>query len=485
MTVQASAGCTARNQARATPSSTINPLDYLECYNTATSTFATNGPSTSFNDQVVAVTAAEVLPLIEGAIADRFQHDFATQLRTVYSGGSSGCVLGGSPACLWPTAPVVPFAVPFGNPTTNPANKLQGTAGTLTGLLPASYTFTSQCNTCASGSAPCACPAPTVCTVSVSDPRCDPAFVSWRATANAGCAAANCTAITQTGGAGLHSSSSCTVSGTPSMLTCTLNTSMSVLQLLSGTTWATFNVDAAAANVGMTWKKVEWPVPPAALIAPAIGGIDTTYVNSSLGYQLCQPGQPATPCVTAANLAVLNSDGSATLRINARVQTTLGSVLGLLSGITCNFFGIPLCYTTTVSVPIALFGDHDVVDPSNATYNWFYRNRWPEVSYYAVAAGIAPSGARSCTTSSTCLQVNYTASADSGKQRGILVIGGQKLSTLDGAGNPYTQARPATQVKDLLDDINADGVSPFELRSATLAPNRAFNDRFAVIDKNP
>src|SRR5207248_7964757 len=186
-------------------------------------------------------------------------------------------------------------------------------------------------------------------------------------------------------------------------------------------------------------------------------------------YQLCQPGQPATPCVTTANLGVLNTDGSATLRINARISTTLGTPLATLTGIaSCLAFGfIPICYTTTISVPIALFGDHDVVDPSNVTYNWFYRNRWPEVAYYAVAAGIAPSGARSCTTSSTCLQLNY--SADAGKHRSLLIIGGQKLATLDAGGTAYSQSRPATLVKDLLDDFNAAGTSPFALASATLA----------------
>src|SRR6266850_2142491 len=72
-----------------------------------------------------------------------------------------------------------------------------------------------------------------------------------------------------------------------------------------------------------------------------------------------------------------------------------------------------------------------------------------------------------------------------GKHGGVLIFGGQKLTTLDAAGNPYTQARPATQAKDLLDDINADGASPFELRSTALVTNRAFNDRFGVIFKYP
>ena len=49
----------------------------------------------------------------------------------------------------------------------------------------------------------------------------------------------------------------------------------------------------------------------------------------------------------------------------------------------------------------------------------------------------------------------------------------------------HSQVRPAALARDLLDDINANGASPFEWRSPTLTTNRAFNDHFAVIDKNP
>jgi hypothetical protein len=461
MSVQASAGCTARNQARTTPSPTINPLDYLECYNTATSAFATNGPGTSFNDQGVTIKAAEVLPLIEGAIADRFHQEFGALMKTAYSGG------------IWPATSVLPFAVQLnGDATTSPRNKLQGASGVTGGLIPGSYAFAGACTCDAPDTPPCVCSVNSTGERShelcnVADPRCDSAFVAWHVSSP--CGAPNCTSVSQTAGTTLHSYT-CTDSGSPTTLTCNINGWTTFGQWLSGNTGMTFNLDAVASNVGMSLRQINNPT--ASSRSPAITGIDTTYVTNPIGYSVTQ--------------GTLNNDGSATVRINARFASGSGTALGALSGITCTFFGIPLlCYQYTVSVPIGVVADHPLVDATNTAYNWFFRNKWHEVSYYAIAAGIAPSGARSCTTSSTCLQVNYTSSADSGKQRGILVIGGQKLSTLDGAGNPYTQARPATQVKDLLDDINANGASPFELRSATLAPNRAFNDRFAVIDKNP
>ena len=210
---------------------------------------------------------------------------------------------------------------------------------------------------------------------------------------------------------------------------------------------------ATANNVGMTLRQINYSADP---VAPPITGIDTTFVNSPIGYTVTS--------------GTMNFDGSATVRISAALVNP-GS--NLLADATCLLLSIG-CRVATVQVPMALLGDHPVVDPSNSTYTWFYRNKWHEVSYYAVAPGIAPSGARSCTTSSTCLQVTYH--PNDGKQRGVIIIAGPKLGT---------QVRPATAPSHLFEGANADGASPFELRSATLPTNRAFNDHFAVIDSNP
>jgi hypothetical protein len=485
-----------------------NVANYLECDNaTADSSYVTTGPSGSFNDQVIKITAAEVLPAIEAAIADRFQKEFAPTLRTTYSGAP------------WTGTATLPFAVAFSNPTIDPGRKLQGaavvstgtaavtngsatvtlsavsatsladrhfrvsgstsafrisahTAGTAVltlspafsgttsgtasyqvfaagGLLPATYAFNGQCTACATGSAPCTCTTPTACTVG-SDPRCDPTFVAWSSGT-----------VTQTGGASLHSSSGCVPSGSPTILTCTLNWSFNLVQLFGGNTWMTFDIDATAANAGLTWRKISGP-PVAPSYAVAITGIDTSYINSPIGYNISS--------------ATMNTNGSATIKINGRITTAGGSILGVLSGITCTILGIfPACYSKTVTVPMALIGDQDIFYPGNNATNWFFRNKWHEVSYYAAAPNITPSGAlHSCIDSSTCLQV--TRHVNDGKHRGLLVIGGPKIAT---------QARPALVPSDLLDGANTTGASPFELRSTTLGPNRAFNDHFAVIDKNP
>ena len=362
MAVQATAGCSARNQARQAPAPTMNPLDYLECYNTATSTFVTTAPSTSFNDQVVKVTAAEVLPLIEGAIADRFSREFGAQMKTAYSGG------------LWSPTTVLPFAVPLnGDVTTSPRTKLQGSSGVTGGLVPGSYAFAGACSCDAGVSPPCFCQVNSqgqrsleLC--NASDPRCDSGFVSWRI--SGACGAANCTTVTRTGGAGLHSYS-CTVSGTPSTLTCDINGFALLFD-----PGMTINLDAVASNVGMTLRQVSSPTASSA--APQITGVDPSAVNNPFGYN--------------TTAATLNSDGSATVRINAQFAPGSGSLLAVLSGLTCGLLGL-FCFKYTLSVPLAILADHALIDPTNSQYSWFYRNRWQEVSYYAVAPGIAPSGA--------------------------------------------------------------------------------------------
>ena len=86
--VSASAGCTARVQRRDTPAPTIDFRDYLECENASSpinAAFVSTGPADSFNDQVLAVTGAEMLPGIEAAVASRFERQFAPQIRTAYS----------------------------------------------------------------------------------------------------------------------------------------------------------------------------------------------------------------------------------------------------------------------------------------------------------------------------------------------------------------------------------------------------------------
>src|SRR2546430_11708884 len=113
--------CPARSQGRSAPAPTMDPLDYLECYNAGALQFSATGPSSAFNDQVVTVTLSDILPGIEAAVANRFERDIASQLRSAYSGGS------------WPASPVLPYPAQFVNPT---ASAFKGGGAYTEGLLP-------------------------------------------------------------------------------------------------------------------------------------------------------------------------------------------------------------------------------------------------------------------------------------------------------------------------------------------------------------
>src|SRR5262249_32133487 len=172
------------------------------------------------------------------------------QMRTACSGG------------LWPATPVLPFAAPFGDPTTSSLQG-QGSPVTLQGLVPASYAFAGGCSCDAPNTTPCVCSVNSQgqrslepCTTA-GNPRCVPGFVAWRTSLPCG-GAAVCTSFTQTAGTNLHSYS-CTVSGVPTTLTCNINAWVDLAGFLAGNTGMTFNLDAAASNVGMSLRQVTNP----------------------------------------------------------------------------------------------------------------------------------------------------------------------------------------------------------------------------------
>jgi hypothetical protein len=208
-----------------------------------------------------------------------------------------------------------------------------------------------------------------------------------------------------------------------------------------------FAVQGNARNVGMALRQFNTAVP--------MPGVDPV-------------GRTAT--------GVLNNDGSASITLNGSAPMgggpLLGQVVSLLDcGLGLLFAGILDCLRYNISVPVNLLADAPLVDPNQ----WFARNRWHEVSYYAAAAVNLPnSAARACTTAVNCLVVAN--GPNDRKQRGIVILSGRRLGA---------QARPPLAVVDLLEGANAGGVSPFEARSTALISNVGFNDRFAVIDANP
>jgi type II secretory pathway pseudopilin PulG len=130
LNVPAVAGCAARSQTRGR----IPPdyRDYLECDNAsfpADTSFVSAGPvgaSDSLNDQVVAITAAEILPGIEAAIAARMQRDLAPLLAQAASEMPGASV----------AAPLYPFAADWAVNLTREVVVYGGSSGVTQGLMP-------------------------------------------------------------------------------------------------------------------------------------------------------------------------------------------------------------------------------------------------------------------------------------------------------------------------------------------------------------
>lgn len=415
----------------------LQVANYLDGENSAPLdlVFVAQAAGAAFNDRALALTRAELLPHIEAAVADRFERQVAPGIRNAYS------------TAPWTATPTLPFAVPFGDPSAAPANRFKGAAGTTRGLLPATYASAGAC-------APVPC-TPAACDP-LADPRCDPAFLAFQPAA---------VTVTSTGGA-TYQEHSCSAAGTPQVLTCAIRASTS---LPSFANWMAFDMTVRISNAAMGLRAVNGTV--------VVGGVDTGTVNAPFGYTV--------------NSAVLNADaaGSATIAISSRFASGSGSILAALGSLTCTIFFIPLCYEYTISVPVALLSDHPVVDPANASTNWFFRNRWHELTHYAVAPSVAPSQAapRGCTTlpsaSTPCLQASYLSSpsAGEGSLRGVVLFAGRSLAT---AARPGGQVRPSGDPLDWFEDLNAGAQSPYATRAPDLAPQRAFNDRVVVLDHN-
>ena len=130
---QTAQGCAMQSQFR----NAFPPADsshYLECQDIAGASLRTgvvdNGLNEVFNDQVILITAADVLEAIEPIIAARIQRDVVPELTSTYVNASWGASA---------AEPYFPFAVSFPAPPTTlntAASDYKGALATAQGLLP-------------------------------------------------------------------------------------------------------------------------------------------------------------------------------------------------------------------------------------------------------------------------------------------------------------------------------------------------------------
>ena len=378
MNVVAAGVCAARAQARSAPAPSMDPRDYIECFNSATPAFSTTGPSTSFNDQVLRVMTADLLPEIEAAITNRIQREIVPALKTVYASTLWGSGISA-------TNPLFPYPAPFGNPSTS---NFQGAAVTVVGapqgLLP--FNQTQGCN-----------PA--------TDVRCTTTLTAW-----ASPSPAPPPDVTKIGGWGYFQTKTCSwqfggndafcegeyheddsFPSNPGMvisMTATINNVAMGLRVLD-TTKATIeaeNNDASGA--------------PLTIVTPSINAT----MNSNGSVTITFSG-------TLPNIDVQGWESWALYRIRLK-----RSVIG----------DHPLLDATTVGA---------------GSTGWFVRNEWYRHLYYALAPGHTAAGlpmplppTPSCTSGGTCLSVTNIAPANN--LRAILILMGRRINLVPPSSDP-------------------------------------------------
>jgi len=436
LNIPASANCVARNQTRNVPAPEIDYRDYLDCHNAtpADLTFTSSDPVGPFNDQVLAVTTVEILPVIEAAVASRFERELAPLVRSAYTNDDSN-----NPNPAWNiTWPVLPFAATFGNPTTA---DYKGATGIYRGLLPFVRTY-KACTCTPTGNCECS---PTACTAGPAD--CDSTFVMFQAP-------------NPTMSGGNIFNSSCSRSAT--QITCNFNIRQPVLGGPVNHPFTLSNITLSQVGKSLKTFQPEAPMPGVIPSGRSLKGF-------------------------------VNADSSATITLTGNVDaSTLSAPLipligNLLCNITGGLLGFLTCNSGSIAIPNTILVDHPIIDASNMQYGWFVRNQWHQVSYYAVAREIAPDGSAACTSpavnsSSDCLTVKYS-HQDLGddRNRGLIVIAGRRLNG--------QLAWPNGTEADWFEGENADFSSAqaariYTTREPGLTINRAFNDRIAVIDRN-
>jgi hypothetical protein len=234
---QTAAGCATRLQNRSpTGTKPKSYLDYLECqpFNSTAPGVVTkvvdNFANEVMNDQMVFITAAEIMAAIEPVVAARMLTTVVPQLKAVYATSDWGQSA---------ATPVFPYAARFQNGGAFNPDAYKGTVGQSQGLLP----MTSQ--TC----------------VAMTSGRCDATFVQWTL---------GSFTVTRTGGTATLDSVDCAGAGlsfTTSQITCTITYSQLIGLLSDATISLAIRVDAA--NVGRTLKKVTLTDAMVTPIAPA------------------------------------------------------------------------------------------------------------------------------------------------------------------------------------------------------------------------
>ncbi len=421
---------------------TAGPPDlrnYLECDNAtwpANAAFVTVMPGSSFNDQVLRVTTADVIPALEAAIADRMQREIAPVLRTVFhvtgasQWGTTAVPVYGSPQWGTPsTNPLYPYAAPFGNPGPGSGTSdYAGATGTYQGLLPFNQILG--------------------CTASASNPRCLPSLVQYEQTP---------APAVEVFGNGDITSQTCSWVSTTDV------------------PWVSTDV------VRECWGEYgEDSVDPS---LPIRIEMTATFNNVTMGLRALNStrmqvhtrnNNTALPWLPwAMTYTATINDGSISGRPRGSVTIKFGATMPNIDDM-----GWGGHAHFRLRHDRAVIDDHALLNPDDTNLGWFVRNEWFRVVYYAAAQTSTAAGLPShgC-SSSNCLRFNNPATQNI---RSLLVLAGRSLS------NPA--GRPNNTLADYVEYQNVDLGTMYEQRPMRMskvsipALNAPWNDRLILVD---
>jgi len=485
--VPACASIPAWNQVRPT-SGTPDWRNYLECENAtspADTTFVTGGASGSFNDQVMRVSAAEILGGIEAAIATRIKRQIAPVLSDVYLGTAWG---------LTGKERMFPFAATFADPSLS-ATSFKGAPPATQGLLP--FNYGEACN-------PATEPRCLLMAYMAPPPTPPVAYAAggfgYIQTQTCGWDPTDTSAALCDGEYHEDSTSAATLAG-PGMrieMTAKISNVATGLRVLDA--WIGARDDVALGAWQVMPRDVVTTMNPDGSATIRFGAnlpnIDTmgwgTYAQYRIRLKVADH-----PLLSTRSREISFDSGSTTeIRVGQTVVGAISGASGRVSRVAVNnntywesslnpaagtltFYNVTGSFANGENLRVSgVTRARSASSDSNADTDtsWFVRNEWYKHVYYAVAGNYAWSNSGTCADSGTitCLQVaNLPVAADQTKQRALLVLMGRRLSS---------QTRPSASLADYLDSTenrNLDGV--FEQRKA----GTTFNDRFISISKNP
>jgi hypothetical protein len=433
LAVQAGTGCTAWAQTRPREASGVQPdlRNYLECENAnspADTDFVASRPGQSFNDQLVRISSADLMPALEAAIANRMQREIAPAVKAAaytLDGPVTTQRFAGLPSG---NVPLYPYPVPFADPS---ASAYLGVAGNANpqGLLPF--------NSITGG-----CTAPPPCTTL---PVTHPTTV--RSTLNGSVDWYSCsTSATEVLCEGRYREDA--------------NPSLDVRVEMA----ATFN------NVAMGFRS--------AVASPVAETLVEARDDGSSG---------AWTSVAPTIVQMRMNDGSTTLPDGT--TPPLGSVTirfrGTLPNIDANGWGTVADFR--IRINRAVLTDHTLLSKTHPTLGWFVRNEWYRNTYYAVAQ--ANTGDWLPSLGCTAASGNCIRYIDAGTYniRALLVLAGRTLPTQTRQTSTQRDDR-----LNYVETQNGDIGTRYEQRlarmskTAVTSPFEApWNDRVILVDWDP